>query len=162
MKIPDMRKLLQQILFVFAIISLVGCKDVVPPELKEIRNIKIGSIIDNEMIVNGDALIANPNGFSALLNMLEVEVYIGERKVATIEEAVSYKILPKEDSAVPLRGKINLKTVEAIINEQGMKILLGQELPITFKGSAKAKVHGVNLKVPINFTEKINLRNLKM
>lgn len=150
------------LLFILSIVMVAGCKSPDPPILKEIRNVKIGSIINNEMIVSGEALVMNPNNFSATLNSLNLEVFLEDKKIATIQETVSYKILPNEDSAIPLRGTIDLKTVEKILNEKGLKILMGQELPLLFKGTARAKVHGVNMKIPVNYIERINLKNIRL
>jgi LEA14-like dessication related protein len=140
---------------------MVGCKDPQSPILKSVRNVTIGNIVNNELIVSGEALIMNPNSYGAVLNGISVQVFVGDRQVATIEEVVSYKILPNEDTAVPLRGRVNMQTVERILTDQGMKILLGQEIPLKFVGTVKARVHGVPMKVPIDFSQKVNLKNLR-
>ncbi len=139
-----------------------SCKEPESPMLKEIRNVKIGDVLDNELSITADALIANPNNFAATLNDLSVDVFIMDLKVANIEEAIEYKILPNEDSAVPMKGKIQLRAIEKILSEQGLKILLGQALPIRFEGEARAKVKGLNMKLPIRFTDQINLKNVRL
>jgi LEA14-like dessication related protein len=150
-----------KIVMLLLAVVIVSCKDPQAPVLKSVRNVVIGNIIDNELIVSGEALIMNPNSYGAVLNGVSVQVYVGDRQVATIEEVVNYKILPNEDTAVPLRGRINMPTVERILNDQGMKILLGQDIPLKFVGTVKARVHGVPMKVPIDFSQKVNFKNLK-
>lgn len=153
---------IKNFLFIFPLICLIGCKEPEVPVLKEIRNIKIGSVLNNELYVTGEAVIINPNSFKAMLNEIDLNVSIDGQQIAIIEEVQEYLILPNEDSPIPLRGRIDLKAVEGILNKQGLKILLGEELPIRFEGMARAKVKGVNMKIPIRFSDKINLRNIRL
>ncbi len=97
-----------------------------------------------------------------MLNEIDLNVSIDGQQIAVIEEESEYLILPNEDSPIPLRGRIDLRAVEKIMNKQGLKILLGEELPIQFEGMARAKVKGVNMKIPIRFSDRINLRNIRL
>jgi LEA14-like dessication related protein len=153
---------IKNILFILPLICFLGCKEPQAPVLKEIRNIKVGNVLNNELYVAGEAVIINPNSFKALLNDIELIVSIDGQQIAVIEEETEHLILPNEDSAIPLKGRIDLKAVEKIMNKQGLKILLGEELPIQFQGYARAKVKGVNMKIPIRFSDRINLRNIKL
>lgn len=153
---------IKNFLFIFPLIWFVGCKEPEAPVLKEIINIKVGNVLNNELYVSGEAVIINPNSFKALLNEIELNVSIDGQQIAVIEEVSEHLILPNEDSAIPLKGRIDLKVVEKIMNKQGLKILLGEELPIQFEGLARAKVHGVNMKIPIRFSDRINLRNIRL
>ena len=153
---------IKNFLFIFPLIWFVGCKVPEAPVLKEIINIKVGNVLNNELYVSGEAVIINPNSFKALLNEIELNVSIDGQQIAVIEEVSEHLILPNEDSAIPLKGRIDLKVVEKIMNKQGLKILLGEELPIQFEGLARAKVHGVNMKIPIRFSDRINLRNIRL
>ena len=153
---------IKSFLFIFPLIWFVGCKQPEPPTLKEIRNIKLGNVLNNELYVSGEAVVINPNSFKATLNEIDLNVTIDGQQVAVIEEGAEHLILPNEDSAIPLKGRIDLKAVEGIINKQGLKILLGEELPIRFEGVARGKVKGVNMKIPIRFTDRINLKNIRL
>ncbi|MEM8894853.1 MAG: hypothetical protein AAGC88_09765 [Bacteroidota bacterium] len=153
---------IKSFLFIFPLIWLIGCKQPEPPTLKEIRNIKLGNVLKNELYVSGEAVVINPNTFKALLNEIDLNVSIDGQQVAVIEEESEHLILPNEDSAIPLKGRIDLKVVESIINKQGLKILMGEELPIRFEGMARAKVKGVNMKIPVRFSDRINLKNIRL
>ncbi len=153
---------IKNFLFIFPLICFVGCKEPEAPVLKEIRNIKVGNVLNNELYVSGEAVIINPNSFKAMLNEIDLNVSIDGQQIAVIEEESEYLILPNEDSPIPLRGRIDLRAVEKIMNKQGLKILLGEELPIQFEGMAHAKVKGVNMKIPIRFSDRINLRNIRL
>lgn len=153
---------IKNFLFIFPLICFVGCKEPEAPLLKEIRNIKVGNVLNNELYVSGEAVIINPNSFKALLNDIELNVSIDGQQIAVIEEESEYLILPNEDSPIPLKGRIDLRAVEKIMNKQGLKILLGEELPIQFEGMARAKVKGVNMKIPIRFADRINLKNIRL
>ena len=150
-------KILQLLIYslLFALLLSACQKPEEAPEFKRIGKIKVNEIINGQALVNAEAIFYNPNPVKMKLKQIDVEVFVQEKKVGTINQDFSLKIPAESDFSVPLDVAVDMNEIGSVGNV--FSIMMGAKIPVRFSGHIRAKVHGMGFKVPINVKEKVSI-----
>ncbi len=126
------------------------------PEFKKVDDIKVGKVVGQEAILNANAYFYNPNDVKMTLRKVNIDVLLDGQKIGTINQSKKTKIGAKSDFTVPVDASFNLGDVGML--KSIMSVLGGKKMKAQYKGYIKLTVHGVPIRVPVEYEEEIRLR----
>jgi len=148
-----MKYLLPIIIF----LSIASCKaPEEAPVFKRVDNIRVTKVTGTEAVLSGKAFFFNPNKVGMTLRKVNIDVTLEDKKIGTINQTTKTKVPANSDFSVPVDATFNIVDVgflNSILN-----VLGGKKMKAHYKGYIKLSVHGVPIKVPIDYEEEIRLR----
>lgn len=131
------------------------------PEFIKTKNWKIQKVSGSKIILSCKAVFYNPNKARAKLMGVNFKFLLGETKAGKVDQITKkIKIKKKQAFEIPLRIVISPET-----NAWGkMKGILSaftlQDFVVHVRGFIEVRVFGVRLKIPVDETEQLNLKNV--
>ena len=141
----------------FIIILLIS--SCVPKEqlvLKGINDIIVETGADGAALLKAKAIFYNPNNSRMKLKEINVEIFVNGKKSAHADQLLSSIIPAKAQFSVPLEVQLSLK--EFGLFDTVMSLLGGKKYEILYVGYIRVKVHGITVRVPINFKDQLKLK----
>ena len=148
-----MRRLLTILVAALVFSSCVPKKPVV---LRQIRNVVIETVTDGAPVLRGDAVFQNPNPVRMKLKEINVEVFVDGEKSAHADQKLSSVIPANAEFTVPLEIHLTLKKVGLL--DTVLSLLSGRKYDIQLKGFIRVRVHGITVKVPVDYSDEIRLK----
>lgn len=149
-----MRKILLPVLIVMLIAA--GCtRPTEAPVFKRVGNVEVTKVTGKEAHLNADAFFYNPNDVKMKLRKVEVDVELEGRKIGSIEHSVRTSIPAMSDFKVPLDATFNMKDVGLL--QSVLSILGGKKMKVHYKGYIRVTVHGLPIKVPVDYEDEVRL-----
>jgi len=150
-------KLMKQtgLLFI-AILFLSSC---VPKEQVVLRNIKdvvVDAGMDGNAKLNAVAIFYNPNALRMKLKEIDVVVMVEGKKSAHAKQKFNFQIPAKAEFSVPLEVQLALKEIGLL--DTLLSLFGGKKYEIRYVGFVRIKVHGITVKVPIDYKDEIKLK----
>ena len=143
-----MKKIFPIILFFY-----ISCKPIESIEFQEIKNVKIGNLKNNELIISADIILLNPNNVKITITKVNVGIYADDILLVNIDDDNSKELSNSIESTLNISGDVNVKNLEEFLNKKGLKLLIGNEkVNLLFKGFAEAKAYGFKDKIEINYS----------
>jgi len=142
--------------FILILIAVFSCTPKEEIVLKDIRNINLQTGLNGTPILNAMAVFHNPNKTKMILREISVEVFVDGKMAATSDQKLETKIPSKDDFTVPLEVKLNLKELGLLDTLFGF--LTGKSHEVRFSGFVRVKVHGVLLKIPIDYKSDLKMK----
>jgi LEA14-like dessication related protein len=121
-----------------------------------IRNILLEPDAEGVPVLTGDALLYNPNHARMKLKEIKVEVFVDGEKSAVADQRLNALIPASSEFSVPLKIQLTLKKI-GLLNTF-MSLLGGKKYEIRYFGYIRIRVHGVSVKVPVDFKDEIRLK----
>ena len=153
----DSTKLLKKTSFLFIFFLLLfSC---VPKEQVVLRNIKdviVDAGIDGNAKLNAVAIFYNPNAIRMKLKEIDVEVMVDGKKSAHARQKFNFEIPAKAEFSVPLEVQLALKEIGLL--DTLLSLFGGKKYEIHYVGFVRVKVHGIVIKVPIDYKDEIKLK----
>ena len=153
----DSTKLLKKTSFLFIFFLLLfSC---VPKEQVVLRNIKdviVDAGIDGNAKLNAVAIFYNPNAIRMKLKEIDVEVMVDGKKSAHARQKFNFEIPAKAEFSVPLEVQLALKEIGLL--DTLLSLFGGKKYEIRYVGFVRVKVHGIVIKVPIDYKDEIKLK----
>jgi LEA14-like dessication related protein len=150
-----MNKLAVIIIFIFT--GVTSCKkNYAPPVFKNIENIQLSKVKDGIVNMKADATLFNPNSVKAKLKGVDIEVFIKGKKVATMKESYSLKILAESEFSVPMNIGLDISELGLVNSILGF--IQGKGFKAHYVGKAKVVIHGVPVSIPIDYHDVLKLR----
>ena len=153
----DSTKLLKKTSFLFIFFLLLfSC---VPKEQVVLRNIKdviVDAGIDGNAKLNAVAIFYNPNAIRMKLKEIDVEVMVDGKKSAHARQKFNFEIPAKAEFSVPLEVQLALKEIGLL--DTLLSLFGGKKYEIRYVGFVRVKVHGIAIKVPIDYKDEIKLK----
>jgi LEA14-like dessication related protein len=147
-------------LIVFSIVILTGMiscnKSYEPPVFKNIDNVKLSKVENGIVNMKADAILYNPNDVKAKLKSVDIDVYIKDKKVATLKEKYSLKILAKSEFSLPMNIGLDISELGLVNSILGF--IQGRGFKAHYVGKAKIIMHGVPVSIPIDYHDTLKLR----
>jgi len=136
-------------------LTLSSC---VPKEqvvLRKIRNVAIDTT-EGTPVLRGEAIFYNPNPVRMKLKEINVEVFVDGEKSARADQKLNSLIPANDEFTVPLEIRLTLKKIglwDTVLN-----LLSGKKYELHYKGYIRVRVHGLGVKVPVDYTDEIRLK----
>ncbi len=143
-----MQKYLAIIFFV-----LYSCKPIEPVDFVEIKNVKINNSTDNQLFINAEIILNNPNRVKITIDNIDVDIYADDVVLVNINEKEPRDLIESSLSPINIKGEINLKNLEDFFNKKGLAIILGKDdISLKFIGKIQAKAYGIKDEIDINYS----------
>lgn len=127
-----------------------------PVVLRKIRDIVIEATNDGHPLLRGTAILYNPNGMQMKLREVSVDVFVDGKKSAHAEQTFNSTIPAKAEFTVPLEITLSIQKQDLL--GTFLDLLGGKKYKIHYVGYVKVRVHGVPVKVPIDYQEEISIK----
>lgn len=153
----DSTELLKKTSFLFIFFLLLS--SCVPKEQVVLRNIKdviVDAGIDGNAKLNAVAIFYNPNAIRMKLKEIDVEVMVDGKKSAHARQKFNFEIPAKAEFSVPLEVQLALKEIGLL--DTLLSLFGGKKYEIRYVGFVRVKVHGIAIKVPIDYKDEIKLK----
>ena len=124
--------------------------------LRKIRNVVIDTIEEGTPLLSGEAVFYNPNAIRMKLKEINIEVFVDGEKSAHADQKLNSVIPSHDEFTVPLKIRLTLKKIglwDTVLN-----LLSGKKYQIHYKGYIRVRVHGIGVKVPVDYTDEIRLK----
>lgn len=122
--------------------------------LKQIKDVVADATSDPKL--KGQAVFYNPNPQSGKLKSINVDIYVNEKKVGTVDQTMKIKIPARGEFTVPL--EVNLKMKELGFMDTLFGMLGGKKFDIRYEGHLKVNYRGVPIRVPVNYKDEVRVR----
>ena len=93
-------------LYLFIHIAIISCSELREPEFKKLEEIKVHSIKNGNINIRGEAVFFNPNKRRLKLRNSYIEVYMKNKKAATIEQDYATLVPPNQEFKVPFKAAV--------------------------------------------------------
>lgn len=143
--------------FIFLLLLLLSA--CVPKEEVVLRNIKdvvVDAGKDGDARLTALAIFYNPNPVRMKLKEINVEVMVEGKKSAHANQRFNSVIPAEGEFSVPLEVQLSLKDIGLLDTLLGL--FGGKKYQIHYLGYVRVKVHGITLKVPIDYKDEIKLK----
>jgi LEA14-like dessication related protein len=141
--------------FVLLTVLISSCAPGKPVVLRQIRNVVIETLTDGSPVLRGDAVFQNPNHVRMRLKEINVEVFVDGEKSAHADQKLNAVIPSNDEFTVPLEIHLSLKKV-GLLNSV-LSLLSGKKYDVHFKGFIRVRVHGIGVKVPVDYSDETRL-----
>lgn len=123
------------------------------PDMGNIKNFKLLEMDGNDLDVQFDIDIDNPNAFNFKIKGGDVLIKINDEEMGTIKLSEKIKVKRKSENTytVPLKIKLNNGTLFKLI-----KIAQQKSIHFVAEGTVKGSVLGISKKVPIKESREIS------
>ena len=137
----------------FYFILLYSCKPIEPVEFKEIKNVRLSTLSDNQLKISADIILDNPNKVKITVTKLNLDILADGIPLVYINDNLSKSLDGEDESTLNIIGDIDVKNLEKFLNKRGIALLLGSENPsLKFKGTIEAKAYGIREIINIDFS----------
>ena len=137
----------------FYFILLYSCKPIEPVEFKEIKNVRLSTLSDNQLKISADIILDNPNKVKITVTKLNLDILADGIPLVYINDNLSKNLDGENESTLNITGDIDVKNLEKFLNNRGIALLLGSENPsLKFKGTIEAKAYGIREIINIDFS----------
>ena len=137
----------------FYFILLYSCKPIEPVEFKEIKNVRLNTLSDNQLKISADIILDNPNKVKITVTKLNLDILADGIPLVYINDNLSKNLDGENESTLNITGDIDVKNLEKFLNNRGIALLLGSENPsLKFKGTIEAKAYGIREIINIDFS----------
>lgn len=141
-------------LLFFAILLLISsCTPKEPIVLRQIKEVVADAT--SQPTLKAEAIFYNPNNTRMQLKKIDVDIYIGGKKVGEVDQEMETLIPAHDEFTVPIEVKLAMKDFGFLDTLFGM--IGGKKLEIQYKGSLKLTYHGFPIRVPVDYKDEIRL-----
>lgn len=146
------------IFLIFVALGLSSCNKPESPQFKQLENIVVNLESLTTANLHAEAILFNPNKNTITIKGADIDILMGDKVIAVLEEDYNIKAVGNEDFMVPLDVKIRLQdlNLNAIGAAFGLIGDSGQE--IRYLGKIKVKAYGVPFSVKVDYTDIINIK----
>lgn len=143
----------------FLLIFLLLLSSCLPKEqvvLKNIKDVLVDTGVDGNAKLNAVAVFYNPNAIRMKLKEIDIEVMVDGKKSAHARQKFNFEIPAKADFSVPLEVQLALKEIGLL--DTLLSLFGGKKYEIHYLGFVRIKVHGITVKVPVDYKDEIKLK----
>jgi LEA14-like dessication related protein len=151
---------MKKVLIVFSILFLISsCASFKEPEFEGINGFNIKKIDGKIISFSLQATVFNPNWFALKIKKSSVDVYLQEQYMGKLYLENNLKIIPKTENnlSVPLRMELEDGALFSLI-----KYAKKETVNIRFKGKVRGGVFFVSKKFPVDETQTISGKDLRI
>ena len=160
--------LMKKILTIFSVLSILlfaACSGPKEPTFKTMKNLQVKKLSLATLEIHGDAVFNNPNPVGITLSRIDLDISINDVQAAKIKQDISTKVPASSDFTVPIKMSTAPKSVLQDVGGllQGIGgALKDKKIKVNYKGNVYFSVAKVEIPVPVEYTEEIPVKNLKL
>ena len=147
------------LLLVGMMFSLQSCFDYEEVEFKGVQNVSVLERNDDVIKLQIDVKVDNPNKINIKVKKSSLDIYINDKYVG--KTALDDKIVLKKKTEDVYGVVLNANPkdlMKAAVGSLGG--LLKGTVTVRLEGDVKGSVYGITQKVPVEFEEKLDLKDL--
>ncbi len=141
---------------IFLLIFFSSCAPKEALVFKGINDILLETAEGDVALLKAQAVFFNPNNTQMKLKEIRVDIFVEGKKTATADQQLNSMIPAKAQFSVPLEVRLLLK--EFGLFDTLMNLLGGKKYEIHYFGFVRVRVHGITVKVPIDYKDQIKLK----
>ncbi len=139
---------------------LSACSQVQQPEFKKIQGIKVGGIANNHAKVNAEAVFNNPNAFGLTVTKTDLDVLLEKQKVGNVIQEKEINVPASSDFVIPVSANLDLGALNQDLLNSVLSVFTNKKLNMTFDGTVTVKAVGIEVGVPVSFTQELEAAEL--
>ncbi|HET9058174.1 MAG TPA: LEA type 2 family protein [Chitinophagaceae bacterium] len=137
-------------LLLFSSLSFSGCRYLIEPEYKAVKNFRISKLDGNVSTVKMDVVCYNPNKIGFRVKGTDLDIFIDENYAGHTTLDSTILAPANSDFVLP----ISVLAKNSLVYKNLFSAFLNQELTIKVSGTVKAGISGVYKNFKINYQEK--------
>jgi LEA14-like dessication related protein len=149
-------QLFDAILVCWLAFLVAACAPTDPVQFKSIRNIALETDSLGSPILKGEALFFNPNHVRMKLKEVKIEVFVNGKKAADVDQKPNLVINGNSEFSAFVEARLNLKEIGLL--DTVLSLFGGKKYGIEYIGYIRVRVHGITVKIPINFKDELKLK----
>ena len=142
--------------FCFLTIVISSCVPKQPVEFRAIRNIVVATDSTGEPQLKGEIVLYNPNHMRMKLKEIKVDVFVDGKKAATVDQKPDLVIPAASEFSAFVLARLSLKEIGLL--DAVLGLFGGKKYGVVYSGYVRVRVHGVTVKVPIEFKDELKLK----
>jgi LEA14-like dessication related protein len=141
---------------IFLLTFLSSCAPKEALVLKGMNDILVETAEGDVALLKAQAVFFNPNNTQMRLREINVDVFVNGKKTARADQLLNSVIPAKAQFSVPLEVRLSLK--EFGLFDTLMNLIGGKKYEIHYFGFVRVRVHGITVKVPIDYKDQLKLK----
>jgi LEA14-like dessication related protein len=142
--------------FLIFFFSLFSCVPKDPVVFRSVNNVFVDVGSGGSPLLKGDAVFFNPNKTRMKLKEINLEIFVNGKSAAKADQKLDITAPPNSTFSVPLEVRLSLK-------DQGLldtvfSLLGGKKYEVQYHGFIRVKVHGVTVKIPVDYKDEVKLK----
>jgi LEA14-like dessication related protein len=133
-----------------------GCVPGEPVQFRSVKNITLDVGTSGEAMLKGDAVFYNPNNVRMKLREIRLEVWVDGKQSALIDQKPELVIPAASVFSASVEAKLSLKEM-GLLNTV-LNLFGGKKYDIEYRGYLRVRVHGITVKVPIEYRDDVRLK----
>lgn len=124
--------------------------------------VRIEGLSDIAMSLDGmqgevQVLVKNPNGFDIRAQEVDVNMYVGEDRIATVTLPGVQVLEARSESMLVMNVQSDPGALKKLLQNQLLQLIGGNAVEFRTVGTVRGKAFGLNIAIPIESIEEINL-----
>jgi hypothetical protein len=133
-----------------------GCGPKEQIQFRIMKNIVLDTDEKGEPILKGDAVFYNPNRLRMKLKEIQMAVSVDGKKAAAVDQKPDLDIPATAEFSVPVEAHLSLKEIGLL--DAVLSLFGGKKYNLLYQGYVRVRVHGVTVRVPINYQHEVQLK----
>ncbi|MFT4521487.1 MAG: LEA14-like dessication related protein [Bacteroidia bacterium] len=150
-------------LFGFGLVFILfaqSCSLPKTPDFERLEKLRIVSKNKNLVTISAEAVYMNGNDFGGRLKEVDMNIIVEGVKVTHLNQDKDIDIQPKKEFRIPITFTVDLNDIfkkNEDFLKQALKSMVKEEIEILYKGTLKVTLLNTDLKIPVNFSEKLHV-----
>lgn len=145
------------IIAAFIMLITAACQKPKSPEFVTVKDVKIVSMDDRQVVLEGIAIFNNPNSYKLVVKEIAVDVEVNQIAVGKVNQPEEFEVPAKADFEVPMIIAFSPKDVYKDLFSGLLDVLTNKKMDVYYKGFVRIKALGITVKVPIDHKEEIKI-----
>ncbi|WP_020530684.1 LEA type 2 family protein [Flexithrix dorotheae] len=142
----------------FVILTLAtSCFNYEDPEFKYVKNIVLTKFDGDEIEIQADAVLYNPNKVAITLTEIDLAVEVNEIKVNRVHQLKKTKVKGKKDFVVPISISFPTEKLFSNFLTAITYATSNKKVEVKYNGMIKFKTAGLTFKVPVDYVGALQL-----
>jgi LEA14-like dessication related protein len=149
--------MIRALAFLWLCVLLSGCK-ITAPEFRRIENVQLENIGAEGLRLGLDMILYNPNGLSCTLEKVQLDVFLDDQSMGSLNDQRVVHIQKKAEFAVPLSLRLKPQGNLTDLFKNLLQVFAEKKAELFLQGSIQLRRVGKKITVPVKQKRTIPLR----
>ena len=156
-------KYLLILLIAFAF-TISSCSYLPKPEFKRVGDVSLTPLDSLGYKIIANAIYYNPTPLTITFKKVNLDVYLNNKQVGTVNQNVSTELFPKQETIVPVELNLRQEVIMTQVLNSVLDIFSTKKKRSTFvfKGTSTTQILGFSSENPVEFKTDIDLNLLNL